>query len=169
MKKRDEKTPEYLMGFRRALFRGAGFTGEALDRPLVGVVNSWGEINPAARHMQTLTRAAKEGITEAGGTPVEFVLSGLCDGTCGGAPGANIFNMAWRDIAVAYIETVTEANQFDALVFLPVCDEVAPAHLMAAARLNLPRHLGLRRNHASRDSVRARTCGRGMPRQPLPI
>jgi len=138
VKKRDEKTPEYLMGFRRALFRGAGFTGEALDRPLVGVVNSWGEINPATRHMQTLTRAAKEGIREAGGTPVEFVLSGLCDGTCGGAPGANIFNMAWRDIAVAYIETVTEANQFDALVFLPVCDEVAPAHLMAAARLNLP-------------------------------
>ena len=138
MKKREEKTPDYLMGFRRALFRGAGFTGEDLDRPLVGVVNSWGEISPATKHMPALTKAAKEGIREAGGTPVEFVLSGLCDGTCGGAPGANIFNMAWRDIAVAYIETVVEANQFDALVFLPVCDEVAPAHLMAAARLNVP-------------------------------
>ena len=126
------------MGFRRALFRGAGFTGEDLDRPLIGVVNSWGEISPATKHIQALTKAAKEGIREAGGTPVEFVLSGLCDGTCGGAPGANIFNMAWRDIAVAYIETVAEANQFDALVFLPVCDEVAPAHLMAAARLNVP-------------------------------
>jgi len=138
VKKRDEKTPDYLMGFRRALFRGAGFTGEALDRPLVGVVNSWGEISPATKHMQGLTQAAKEGVKKAGGTPVEFVLSGLCDGTCGGAPGANIFNMAWRDISVAYIETVVEANQFDALVFLPVCDEVAPAHLMAAARLNIP-------------------------------
>ena len=138
MKKRDEKTPDYLMGFRRALFRGAGFSGEALDRPLIGVVNSWGEISPATKHMQTLTQAAKEGVKSAGGTPVEFVLSGLCDGTCAGAPGANIYNMAWRDIAVAYIETVAEANQFDALVFLPVCDEVVPAHLMAAARLNLP-------------------------------
>ena len=138
MKKRDEKTPDYLMGFRRALFRGAGFSGEALDRPLVGVVNSWGEISPATKHMRELTKKAKEGIKKAGGTPVEFVLSGLCDGTCGGAPGANIFNMAWRDISVAYIETVAEANQFDALVFLPVCDEVVPAHLMAAARLNLP-------------------------------
>jgi dihydroxy-acid dehydratase len=126
------------MGFRRALFRGAGFSGEALDRPLIGVVNSWGEISPATKHMQALTQAAKEGVKSAGGTPVEFVLSGLCDGTCAGAPGANIYNMAWRDIAVAYIETVTEANQFDALVFLPVCDEVVPAHLMAAARLNLP-------------------------------
>jgi dihydroxy-acid dehydratase len=136
--KRDEKTPDYLMGFRRALFRGAGFSGEALDRPLIGVVNSWGEISPATKHMPALTRAAKEGVKSAGGTPVEFVLSGLCDGTCAGAPGANIYNMAWRDIAVAYIETVAEANQFDALVFLPVCDEVVPAHLMAAARLNLP-------------------------------
>jgi len=138
VKKRDEKTPDYLMGFRRALFRGAGFSGEALDRPLIGVVNSWGEISPATKHMQVLTQAAKEGVKSAGGTPVEFVLSGLCDGTCAGAPGANIYNMAWRDIAVAYIETVAEANQFDALVFLPVCDEVVPAHLMAAARLNLP-------------------------------
>jgi len=138
VKKRDSKTPDYLMGFRRALFKGAGFTTEALDRPLIGVVNSWGEVSPATKHMLTLTRAAKEGIKRAGGTPVEFVLSGLCDGTCGGAPGANIFNMAWRDIAVAYIETLAEANQFDALVFLPVCDEVVPAHLMAAARLNLP-------------------------------
>ena len=138
MEKRDAKTPDYLMGFRRALFRGAGFSGEDLDRSLIGVVNSWGEISPATKHMQVLTRAAKEGVKSAGGTPVEFVLSGLCDGTCAGAPGANIYNMAWRDIAAAYIETVAEANQFDGLVFLPVCDEVVPAHLMAAARLNLP-------------------------------
>lgn len=126
------------MGFRRALFKGAGFTSADLDRPLIGVVNSWGEISPATKHMRTLTEAAKEGVRKAGGTPVEFVLSGLCDGTCAGVPEANIYNMAWRDIAVAYIETVVEANQFDALVFLPVCDEVVPAHLMAAARLNLP-------------------------------
>ena len=138
MKKRDVRTPDYLMGFRRALFQGAGFSKASLERPLIGVVNSWGEISPATRHMPALTRAAKEGVKSAGGTPVEFVLSGLCDGTCAGTPGANIFNMAWREIAVAYIETVAEANLFDGMVFLPVCDEVAPAHLMAAARLNLP-------------------------------
>ena len=138
MKKRDAQTPDYLSGFRRALYRGAGFRGEELDRPLVGVVNSWGEISPATRNMRALTQAAKEGVRNAGGTPVEFVLSGLCDGTCAGTPGANIYNMAWREIAVAYIECVAEANLFDAMVFLPVCDEVAPAHLMAAARLNLP-------------------------------
>src|SRR3972149_9925878 len=118
MKKRDAKTPDYLMGFRRALFKGAGFTSEDLDRPLIGVVNSWGEISPATKHMQALTRAAKEGVKSAGGTPVEFVLSGLCDGTCAGGPGANIYNMAWRDIAVAYIETVGAGHQIYGVGFL---------------------------------------------------
>lgn len=138
MNEKKNRIPDYLVGLRRALFKGAGFSTSDLDRPLIGVVNSWGEISPATKHMQTLTKAAKEGVRRGGGTPVEIVLSGLCDATCAGAPGANIFNMAWRDIAVAYIETVVEANQFDGMVFLPVCDEVVPAHLMAATRLNLP-------------------------------
>ncbi len=136
--KNDSKTPPYLMGFRRALYKGAGFTGEALDKPLIGVVNSWGEISPATKHMNKLAKMVKGGIESAGGTPVEFVMSGLCDGTCAGASVANTYNMAWRDIATAYIEAVAHANQFDGLVFLSVCDEVVPAHLMAAARLNLP-------------------------------
>jgi len=138
MEKRGDRVPDYLMGFRRALFRGVGFSGEDLDRPSIGVVNSWGEINPATRQMNVLTGAVKQGVRRGGGTPVELVLSGLCDGTCAGTPGANIYNLAWRDIAVAYIETVVEANLFDGLVFLSVCDEVVPAHLMAAARLDLP-------------------------------
>lgn len=136
--KRDQRVPEYLRGFRRALYKGAGFTGAELDRPLVGVVNSWGEINPATKHLHVLSRAVKDGVRKAGGTPVEFVLSGLCDGVCAGTSGANRYNLAWRDIAVAYLEAVVEANLFDGLVFIPVCDEGVPAHLMAAARLNLP-------------------------------
>lgn len=138
IKKRDQRVPDYLKGFRRALYKGVGFTGADLDRPLIGVINSWGEINPATRHLNALARAVKEGVRKAGGTPVELILSGLCDGTCAGTSGANIYNLAWRDIAVAYIEAVVEANQFDGLVFLSVCDEGVPAHLMAAARLNLP-------------------------------
>lgn len=126
------------MGFRRSLFKGAGFSGEALDRPLIGVVNSWGEISPATKHLNKISARVKAGISSAGGTPVEFVLSGLCDGTCAGAKVANTYNMAWREIAAAYIEAVATANQLDGLVFVSVCDEVVPAHLMAAARLNLP-------------------------------
>ena len=131
-------SPPFLLGFRRALYRGAGFSAAEMRRPLIGVANSWGEINPAARHLNVLTHKVKEGIVEAGGTPVEFVLSGLCDGTCAAAPGYNRYNLPWRDIAVAYLEAVARANMFDGIVFVGVCDEVVPAHLLAAVRLDLP-------------------------------
>jgi dihydroxy-acid dehydratase len=134
----DELSPRFLLGFRRALYRGAGFSRAEVRRPLVGVASSWGEINPASRHLGELTRRVKLGVRAAGATPVEFVLSGLCDGTCAAAPMVNRYNLPWRDIAVAYLEAVVTANMFDAVVFVGVCDEVVPAHLMAAVRLDLP-------------------------------
>ncbi len=130
--------PPYLLGFRRALYRGAGFSHDEVRRPLIGVANSWGEINPATRHLNVVSDRVKAGITAAGGTPVEFVLSGLCDGTCAAAPGYNRYNLPWRDIAVSYLEAVARANVFDGMVFVGVCDEVVPAHLLAAVRLDLP-------------------------------
>ena len=130
--------PPYLLGFRRALYRGAGFSRDEVRRPLIGVANSWGEINPATRHLNVVSNRVKAGITAAGGTPVEFVLSGLCDGTCAAAPGYNRYNLPWRDIAVSYLEAVARANMFDGMVFVGVCDEVVPAHLLAAVRLDLP-------------------------------
>ena len=134
----EEESPSFLLGFRRALYRGAGFSREEIRQPLIGVCNSWGEISPATKHLQTLTRRVKEGIADSGATPVEFVLSGLCDGTCAAAPMYNRYNLPWRDIAVSYIEAVARANMFDGLVFVGVCDEVVPAHLLAALRIDLP-------------------------------
>jgi dihydroxy-acid dehydratase len=134
----EELAPRFLLGFRRALYRGAGFSRADIRRPLVGVASSWGEINPASRHLGELTRRVKEGVAAGGATPVEFVLSGLCDGTCAAAPLINRYNLPWRDIAVSYLEAVATANMFDAMVFVGVCDEVVPAHLMAAVRLDLP-------------------------------
>ena len=136
--KGDRCTPAYSAGFRRALYIGAGFGQAELRKPLVGVLNTWGEISPATRRMQEICREVKTGVLEAGGTPVEFCLSGLCDGTCAGAPGASNYNMVWREVAAAYIECVAMANQFDALVLVAVCDEVVPACLIAAARLDIP-------------------------------
>lgn len=134
----EREAPDFLLGFRRALYRGAGFSGHDLDRPLIGVANSWGEISPATGHLNALTAQVKRGVSRAGGTPVEFVLSGLCDGTCAAAPGYNRYNLPWRDIAASYIEAVARANMFDGLVFVGVCDEVVPAHILAALRVDLP-------------------------------
>lgn len=130
--------PEAMLGFRRALYRGSGFTYDEVRRPLIGVGSAWGEINPAARHLGTLATRAKQGVRDAGGTPVEFVLSGLCDGTCAGAHLAARYNLPWREIAASYLESVAEANMFDGLVFVGVCDEVIPAQLLAAGRIDRP-------------------------------
>lgn len=130
--------PEAMLGFRRALYRGSGFTYDEVRRPLIGVGSAWGEINPAARHLGTLATRVKQGVRDAGGTPVEFVLSGLCDGTCAGAHWAARYNLPWREIAASYLESVAEANMFDGLVFVGVCDEVIPAQLLAAGRIDRP-------------------------------
>lgn len=136
-KKRETVLPEYSLSLRRSLLKGVGFDNQRINRPLIGVVNSWGENNPAARHIHGLAKAVKEGIESGGATPMEFCISSLCGGMAGGGPGAR-YALGYRDIAAAFIEIMAEVNYMDALVLLPVCDDVVPAHLMAAARLDLP-------------------------------
>lgn len=136
-RKKEAVLPEHSLPLRRALLKGLGFTDQRINRPLVGVVNSWGENNPAARHIDGLAKVVKEGIDTGGATPMEFCISSLCGGMAGGGPGAR-YALSYRDIVAAFIEIMSEVNYLDALVLLPVCDDVVPAHLMAAARLNLP-------------------------------
>jgi dihydroxy-acid dehydratase len=76
----------------------------------------------------------KAGVWAAGGTPREFVISSICTSMA----GHDNYHLPRRDLTAGYIETVAMTNLFDAMVFLPVCDDVIPAHLMAAARLDIP-------------------------------
>lgn len=137
IKRRESLLNEYGLASRRALLKGVGFTDEELSRPFVGVVNSYGEINPGAVHLNRVTQAVKKGIIAAGATPIEFNISALCVGMCHGGENYR-WTLPWRDIATAYIEAVSETNYFDALVPVSVCDDGIPAHLMAAARVNIP-------------------------------
>jgi len=134
IKKKDSHLPDYAMMERRTLTRGIGYGDEAFERPQVGVVSSWGEVNPASTHLDRVTGAVKSGVWAAGGTPREFVISSICTSMA----GHDNYHLPHRDLVAGYIETVAMTNLFDAMVFVPVCDDVIPAHLMAAARLNLP-------------------------------
>jgi dihydroxy-acid dehydratase len=136
-KKEQRALDEWSLPFRHSLMKGVGYTTEQLEKPLVGVLNGWGEINPGATHLDRLTEMVKSGIEAAGGTPMEFNLSSLCGGMAGGGRGSS-YALAYRDLVADYVELMAEVNCFDAIVFVPVCDDVVPAHLMAAARLNLP-------------------------------
>jgi len=134
IKKKDGHLPDYALVERQEMIRGVGYGDEAIERIQIGVVSSWGEVNPAAVHLDRVTAAAKAGIWAAGGTPREFVISSICTSMAGN----DNYHLPHRDLVAGYIETVAQTNLFDAMVFVPVCDDVIPGHLMAAARLNLP-------------------------------
>ncbi len=131
MKKGLERAPH------RSLFKALGMVDEELNRPMIGVVNSYNEIVPGHLHLKEITEAAKAGIRLAGGTPVEFPAIAVCDGIAMGHAGMH-YSLASRELIADSIEVMVQAHPFDGLVLIPNCDKVVPGMLMAAARLNIP-------------------------------
>ncbi|HQH12232.1 MAG TPA: dihydroxy-acid dehydratase, partial [Candidatus Sumerlaeota bacterium] len=131
MKKGIERAPH------RSLFKAMGYTDAELNRPLIGVVNSFNEIVPGHIHLRTICEAAKAGIRAAGGTPVEFGCIGVCDGIAMNHTGMK-YSLASRELIADSIETMATAHPFDGLLFIPNCDKIIPGMLMAAARINIP-------------------------------
>jgi dihydroxy-acid dehydratase len=114
-----------------------GLTDAQIKKPFIGIVNSFNEIVPGHIHLQTISRAVKDGVLTAGGTPLEFNTIGVCDGIAMGHEGMK-YSLASREIIADSVECMVRAHCFDALVFIPNCDKIIPGMLMAAARLNLP-------------------------------
>ncbi len=131
VKKGIERTPH------RSLLYALGTTKEEMDRPFVGVINSFNEIIPGHTHLRQLAEAAKAGVYMGGGTPFEVNTIGVCDGIAMGHVGMK-FSLASRELIADSVETVAQAHAFDALVLIPSCDKIIPGMLMAAARLDLP-------------------------------
>jgi dihydroxy-acid dehydratase len=134
---RSKQLPDFIISFRNCLYKGMGYTDSDLKKPLIGIVNSWTEVNPATLLIDRMADSVRYGIIKGGGMPVEIPMAGLCDGMGGGTEGDK-YSIVWRDVATAFVETTAQVNHLDGLVFLPVCDKVVPAHLNAAARLDLP-------------------------------
>ena len=128
-------------GFERAphrsLLYATGLTPEDLERPLIGVVNSYNEIVPGHVHLDKIGEAVKAGVWAAGGTPLSFNVIGVCDGIAMGHPGMR-YSLPSRELIADSVETMAVAHGFDGLVFVPNCDKIVPGMLMAAARLNIP-------------------------------
>jgi dihydroxy-acid dehydratase len=133
IRKRESALSETALLDRHVFMKCLGYPKEAVDRIQIGVVNTWGEVNSAAINLNRVTSSVKAGIWAAGGFPREFVISSVCN-----AFGGWNYQLVMRDLIAGFIETVVETNLFDGVVFVPICDDVVPAHLMAAARLNLP-------------------------------
>ncbi|MEE9120357.1 MAG: dihydroxy-acid dehydratase [Syntrophobacteria bacterium] len=127
--------PEWSMN--RALYKSMGYSDYDLEQPLIGIANSWNRLVPGHYNLNPVSDYVKQGIRQAGGTPVEFGVIAACDGIAQGHDGMH-YILPTRDLIANDIETMIEAHRLDAVVMLGSCDKIVPGMLMAAARLDIP-------------------------------
>ncbi|BDZ67304.1 dihydroxy-acid dehydratase [Methanobacterium ferruginis] len=108
-----------------------------MERPFIGVANSFTDIVPGHIHLKQIADAVKLGISQAGGVPFEFSTMAICDGIAMNHEGMR-YSLASREIVADTVESMAQAHSLDALVLLPTCDKIVPGMLMAAARLDIP-------------------------------
>ena len=121
----------------RSYLRGVGFSKEDLHKPIIGVANTWTEIGPCNFHLRDVAAAVKQGIREAGGTPMEFNTVTISDGITMGTEGMKA-SLISREVIADSIELVARGNLFDGLVCIAGCDKNMPGTIMALARLDIP-------------------------------
>ncbi len=121
----------------RSLLHAVGCTHAEMDKPFIGIVNSFTEVVPGHIHLRSIADAVKAGVREGGGVPFEFNTIAVCDGIAMNHAGMK-YSLPSRELIADSAEIMAEAHAFDALVFIPNCDKIIPGMLMAAARMNLP-------------------------------
>ena len=121
----------------RALLKADGFDQWELERPIIGIANSFNEIIPGHMHLDRLVDSVKAGIYAAGGTPMVFNTIGVCDGIAMNHDGMK-YSLCSRELIADSLEIMAMAHPFDGLVLLASCDKIIPGMLIAAARLNIP-------------------------------
>jgi dihydroxy-acid dehydratase len=128
-------------GFQRAPHRGllhaCGLSDTDINKPFVGIANSFSEIVPGHVHLNKVALAVKDAVRQAGGAPFEFNTIAVCDGIAMGHTGMK-YSLPSREIVADSVETMAQAHCFDGLICIPNCDKIIPGMLMAAVRLNIP-------------------------------
>jgi len=126
---REWRTKKYYHGptgaHRRAVYKAMGYTTEDLSRPLIAIVNSWGEVCPGHYHLDKLARLVRDGVWKAGGTPLEFTAISQCPTASLGEPSMR-YDLPTRDLFAFDIEAIIEQQIFDGLVIIVSCDKVVP-------------------------------------------
>ncbi len=135
------KSDTVKKGFQRAphrgLLRACGLKDPDIDKPFIGIANSFCEIVPGHVHLNKVAQVVKQAVRNAGGAAFEFNTIAVCDGIAMGHTGMK-YSLASREIIADSVETMVLAHCFDGLVCIPNCDKIVPGMLMAAVRLNIP-------------------------------
>ncbi|NVF12408.1 dihydroxy-acid dehydratase [Anaerococcus sp. AGMB00486] len=120
-----------------ALRMGMGWTEDDIEKPLIMVNDVFGESHPGSIHLDKLTKEINTGIIENGGKPVDFHITDICDGIAQGHNGMNYILLS-REIIADMVEIHGNVHPWDGMVLVSSCDKSIPAHLIAAARLDIP-------------------------------
>jgi len=121
----------------RSFYKGIGFTDADLQRPIVGIANTWTETMPCNFNLRQLAARVKEGVRAAGGTPMEFNTVAISDGITMGTEGMKA-SLVSRELIADSMELMARGHMFDALVTVVACDKTIPAGAMALLRMNVP-------------------------------
>jgi dihydroxy-acid dehydratase len=130
-------TQAKAQGASQAMLFGTGLTPEDLDKPQVGIASVWWEGNPCNMHLLDLAAEVKAGVQAAGMVGMRFNTVGVSDGISMGTDGMS-YSLQSRDLIADSIETVMEAQWYDAAITLPGCDKNMPGCVMAMARVDRP-------------------------------
>jgi len=122
---------------QRSLLRATGLTDADMEKPLIGIANSWNDVVPGHIHLNELAEEVRKGIVEAGGVPLMFGVPGVCDGVAMGHAGMR-YSLVSRDVISDCVEIMVQAHCMDGWVGVTNCDKITPGMLMAAGRLDIP-------------------------------
>lgn len=128
---------EESLDHRNALLYAMGVTEEDAQRPVVGILNAWNEMNPGHFPFKDVIAELKQEIYEAGALALELPISGICDGICSNTPGDR-YTLPARDLVATEVETLAELNMLEGMILLSTCDKVVPGMIMGALRVNIP-------------------------------
>jgi dihydroxy-acid dehydratase len=127
------QSPEYYGFSRRAWLRSEGFNRDIFEgKPVIGICNSWSELNNCNAHLREVAAAVKRGVLVAGGVPLEFPTISL------GEMFMLPTTMMFRNLMAMDVEESIRANPLDGVVLLCGCDKTTPAQLMGAASADIP-------------------------------
>ncbi len=121
----------------RAMYKAVGYGDDALAKPLIGIANTWTELGPCNYHLRELAEFVKQGVREAGGTPLEYNTVTVSDGITMGTEGMKT-SLVSREVIADSIELVARGHMLDGLVAMTGCDKTTPGAVLALGRLDIP-------------------------------
>lgn len=117
---------------RNALLKSMGYTDADIEKPIIGIINTWAETNPGHVHFRQLADAVKRGVWAAGGFPLEVNTLSICE------VFFDISSLVYRNLLSITTEELIARHPFDGVVLIGGCDKNVPAQLMAAVSVNKP-------------------------------